>query len=461
MKNIFQKTIFTLLLISLNFHVKAQDIKEKINRRADRASERALDNLEEKVFNTKIKFPKKKDKAQQEEDKSKDDSWNDLPLSHEDKIEPQQQVSSNQSKDLKSYSNYDFILGSKILFAEDFATTPLGDLPDGWNTSSSLEVVELNNYPNRWVKLAKGQNGFTPLDLGEIPENFTLEFDLVLDVDPQKFAPNTRFIGVVLNDLADASMQLGNWRSGNHWIFLGISKNEKYMHKVWKQSEYNELTKNPIPLLSKENLQRGDKIRVSLWKQKRRIRFYLNEEKVFDIVQSHPEAIPFRSLKFYADNANEGEFFYISNIRMGDEPPVIKSQLAGSGILEATGIYFESGSSEIRPESYPSLHQIAEFMKADGGSFSIAGHTDNVGNRESNRLLSEQRASAVRNTLIKVFGVHTNQLASIGFGMNYPLYDNDTAEGRSQNRRVDIINLSIIPNYEERLSKAVYGDNRR
>ncbi|MCH7409790.1 OmpA family protein [Belliella sp. DSM 111904] len=440
---------------------RAQDIKEKINRRADRASERALDNLEEKVFSTKIKFPKKKDKSPQNETTTREDSWSDFPVSQEEKIEEKGNSLSLQSKDLKAYSNYDFILGSKILYAEDFATTALGDLPGGWNTSSSLEVVELSAYPDRWIRLDKGQNGFTPLNLGELPLSFTLEFDLVLDVDPKKFAPNTRFFGVVLNDLPDASMQLGSWRAGNHRIFLGISKDERYMQKVWKQSEYNELTKNPIALLNKEKLQRGEKVRVSMWKQNRRIRFYLNEEKVFDILQSHPEEFPFRSLKLYSDNANDGEFFYISNFRMANEPPLIKSQLEEEGVFEATGIYFESGSAEIKPESYPSLHQIAEYMKAHGGSFSIAGHTDNIGNRESNRLLSEQRASAVRNTLIKSFGVHTNQLASIGFGMNYPLYDNNSPAGRSQNRRVDIINLSIVPNYEERLSIAVYGDARR
>ena len=455
MRHSLSKIISTLFLCILSFGVFGQKIKEKINTRADRASDRALDNLEETIFSTKIKFPSKKNKDKGNPKQEADESWEEQLNTFENLEGLSNSTQERNNGDLQSYSNYDFIMGTSILFAEDFSRSRLGDLPDGWNTSSTLEVVELSSYQGKWLKLGKGQTNFTPLSFGKVPDDFTLEFDLVLDVDGQKFAPGTRMFGVILNDLPDANINLGNRRAGDHWIYLGFSGDRKQMEKRWKKSEYNEFDATPLPLLSKVNLQRGDKVRVSLWKSKNRVRLYFNEDKVYDVVQAQPQDIPFQSLKFFSDQANEGESFYLSNIRIGDAPPVIKSDLEDKGIFEATGIYFETGSASIKPESYPSLKQISDFIKQHGGSFSIAGHTDNVGDNESNRMLSEQRANAVRNSLIKDFGVNTNQLASRGYGLWYPIYSNDTPEGRAKNRRVDIINLDIVPNYEERLAKAI------
>ncbi|GHB25687.1 OmpA family protein [Mongoliitalea lutea] len=455
MISIFYKIILFLCLGLFSIVASAQNVKQKLNDRADRASDRALDNLEESLFSTKIKLPAKKAKEKNNVPAKQNEEYDDFLFSENSEQLISENLTFNENRSLQSYSNYDFIMGTSILFAEDFSRAKLGDLPDGWNTSSTLEVVELSTYSGKWLKLGKGQTNFTPLAFGKIPDDFTLEFDLVLDVDGQKFAPGTRMFGVILNDLPDASINLGNRRAGDHWIYLGFSGDRKQMEKRWKKSEFNEFNATPLPLLSKSNLQRGDKVRVSLWKSKNRVRLYFNEEKVYDIVQAQYQDKPYQSLKFFSDQANEGEFFYVSNIRIGDAPPVIKSDLEEKGIFEATGIYFETGSASIKPESYPSLKQISDFMKQHGGSFSIAGHTDNVGDSESNRLLSEQRANAVRNSLIKDFGVNTNQLASRGYGLWYPIYSNNTPEGRAKNRRVDIINLDIVPNYEERLAKAV------
>ncbi|MCH7412438.1 OmpA family protein [Belliella sp. R4-6] len=456
MNNMISKIIAMGILISCSHQLFGQKTKEKINERADKVSNRALDNLEETVFSAKIKFPSKQKAKDTQKSKQEERG-----VSWEEELHPMEELGRADGTvafnggDLKSYSNYDFIMGTTILFADNFDKASLGGIPDGWNTSSNLEVVELSLYDGKWLKMGKGQTNFTPLTLGKLPDSFTLEFDLVLDVDGQKFAPGTRMFGVILNDLQDASMKLGNRRGGDHWIFFGFSGDRKQVEKRWKKSEYNEFNATPLPILSKTNLNRGDKIRVSMWKSKNRIRFYINEEKVYDIIQAQSEESPFRSLKFFSDQANDGEYLYMSNIRIGDAPPVIKSDLENKGVFEATGIYFESGSAVIKPESFPSLKQIADFMNQHGGSFSIAGHTDNVGNSETNRLLSEQRASAVRNVLIKEFGVSTNQLASRGYGLRYPIYPNDTKEGRAKNRRVDIINLDVVPNYEERLAEAI------
>lgn len=71
----------------------------------------------------------------------------------------------------------------------------------------------------------------------------------------------------------------------------------------------------------------------------------------------------------------------------------------------------------------------------------IEGHTDNVGNAESNQALSERRAAAVRNFLIDTYGIDASRLTSKGFGANNPVASNDTPEGRQQNRRVELVKM--------------------
>jgi len=74
----------------------------------------------------------------------------------------------------------------------------------------------------------------------------------------------------------------------------------------------------------------------------------------------------------------------------------------------------------------------------------IEGHTDSTGSAEHNQQLSLNRANAVRNYLVG-YGVDSRRVTTQGFGESMPVASNDTAQGRQQNRRVE---LRIIPNQE-------------
>ena len=71
---------------------------------------------------------------------------------------------------------------------------------------------------------------------------------------------------------------------------------------------------------------------------------------------------------------------------------------------------------------------------------SIEGHTDNVGNLQSNQTLSENRAKAVMNALV-LKGVDKSRLSAKGWGQEKPISDNNTDEGKAKNRRVEIVKL--------------------
>lgn len=101
-------------------------------------------------------------------------------------------------------------------------------------------------------------------------------------------------------------------------------------------------------------------------------------------------------------------------------------------------INFESGKSDIPPVRLAALQKGAAFIKKlpAGVVLEVGGHTDNVGQPASNQTLSEARAEAVKNALIK-FGVAENVLQTKGYGATKPIASNDTEDGKFRNRRIE------------------------
>ncbi|MBS0383574.1 MAG: OmpA family protein [Proteobacteria bacterium] len=107
--------------------------------------------------------------------------------------------------------------------------------------------------------------------------------------------------------------------------------------------------------------------------------------------------------------------------------------------LELSGIYFNTGSALLLPESQPALRQIAQVVRQSGMPvLEVQGHTDNIGTAAFNEQLSQQRAAAVRQALVTQFGIAPGKLTSKGFGFTRPVESNDTVAGRARNRRVEL-----------------------
>jgi OOP family OmpA-OmpF porin len=102
-------------------------------------------------------------------------------------------------------------------------------------------------------------------------------------------------------------------------------------------------------------------------------------------------------------------------------------------------IEFETGSANIKAASYKLLDEIFESaVVAEGLKLGVYGHTDNSGSDEVNIPLSEQRADAVKAYLVKK-GLKDQRIETKGYGSTKPIADNNTAEGKSRNRRVEIV----------------------
>ncbi len=100
-------------------------------------------------------------------------------------------------------------------------------------------------------------------------------------------------------------------------------------------------------------------------------------------------------------------------------------------------VLFPSGSAQIPPVSQVVIQDLGNFMKAHPETkVEIQGHTDNTGNKERNRKLSQARADAVRTYLIEKMAVDAGRVTAYGYGDEKPVGDNATVQGRNKNRRV-------------------------
>ncbi|MGI6656516.1 MAG: DUF4892 domain-containing protein [Desulfobulbus sp.] len=115
-------------------------------------------------------------------------------------------------------------------------------------------------------------------------------------------------------------------------------------------------------------------------------------------------------------------------------------ELNAKGSFSLYGIYFDTDSSVIKPESRESLVEIEKLLRQNPKiKLYIVGHTDNVGGFDYNLSLSRKRAQAVADALVQHHGVDATRLGAHGVGMLAPKASNETDEGRGFNRRVELV----------------------
>jgi len=142
--------------------------------------------------------------------------------------------------------------------------------------------------------------------------------------------------------------------------------------------------------------------------------------------------------------------FYVSIVNLSNKQ-VVDSKIQANFQLDRidvgakmilNNIFFETNKSTLKPESTTELERVATLLKENPGiRLEISGHTDNVGSYRANQKLSEARAKSVVDYLIDQ-GVDKSRLEYKGYSFTEPVADNNTAEGRAQNRRVEFEVLS-------------------
>ena len=151
------------------------------------------------------------------------------------------------------------------------------------------------------------------------------------------------------------------------------------------------------------------------------------------------------SLEAYSDSANKYYFLRIIEKEamkqdVTADAAAMSRDINTTGRVALYGIYFDTGKSEIKPESAAAIDEIAKMLKETPAlKLYVVGHTDNVGAYAANITLSKSRADAVVAALTTRHGIAAARLVAHGAGPVSPVESNDSEDGRAKNRRVELV----------------------
>lgn len=437
------KVTLTALALVIGFSANAQIInpketakrkaEDRTNRKADETIDKGLDKIEQGVGS----IFKKKDKKKKDKNAETVSSPSDSETGNHNNIGGDgnggNNTSNGNNSPVKSNSRFDFEPGSKVLYFDNFERLNIGDFPAEFNTNSSGEVVNVSGNSGKWLSMTKN-GAFIPESIKELPDNFTLEFEAGLIGDA-----GNNYSGLALNFTTDKEQLFKD-------VLFGWSSSILYLHpgadlasiQILPGSGENEISNDiPMPQWS----QNGERFaKISIWRQKGRLRVYVNEDKLVDAPRFFAENKPYH-LAFSRRFFGECELL-MTNIRYAVAGEDTRSKLITEGKLVTNGILFDVNSDNIKPESGLVLKEIAATLQENPAvNVKITGHTDSDGDANANLVLSQKRAAAVKNALINFYGISASRMQTDGKGESEPVQSNNTTEGKAQNRRVEFLRL--------------------
>lgn len=352
----------------------------------------------------------------------------------------------NSNITFSAQSKFDFVAGEKTIVYEDFSQVAVGDFPARWNTDASGEVKTIAGREGKWLALT-GRGAFTPEFMNSIPENATIEFDLM--VSPEyDYYDSPFFVAIAQtkdkNGFAAWQMydKVGVFKQTGamfnlHPQDVGDKTHGRTLIRTYENGK--DILENQLGKLSAFNMN-NPSVHIAIWRQNQRLRIYAGETKIWDLPRAFTKEAKYNTLVFSREKAKEGNEYFISNIRLAIGTPDTRHKLLDEGKFSTSGIYFATGSAQIKPESHGVIKEIAEVLKENGDvKILITGHTDNSGSSAANQKLSEQRAESVKKYLNAVFDIDNSRMTTSGKGQSAPVADNNSAEGKAQNRRVEFI----------------------
>jgi OmpA-OmpF porin, OOP family len=324
-----------------------------------------------------------------------------------------------ESKEEAAFVNFDFVPGERVLFADDFSKDNVGDFPKRLEfVKGNMEVAEWKG--SRWLRATTDGSFEIPLP-ENLPDRFTVEFEHVGVASSYPYV-TVLFDGSQNEDRNSDRVRFLTWDGSSEKSGGGIFSGDN-----------NARAKGQVTDAQ------GKSFMARIMVDGRYAKVYMNGTRVANV----PNANLGRANKIFVTfDASDDSPAYFKNIRVAAGGRKLYDAIAEKGRVATQGIYFDTGSDRIRPESAPTLKEIGDMLKEHADlKLGIEGHTDNVGNATSNQTLSEKRAEAVRQELISRYGIDAGRLTANGLGSTKPVGPNDTPEGRQNNRRVELVKM--------------------
>jgi outer membrane protein OmpA-like peptidoglycan-associated protein len=333
---------------------------------------------------------------------------------------------------INTYKNYDFVPGDTIIFADDFSDDQIGELPAHWYLCYGQGQVNDFDGKNVFI-LVSGEGGDAAAVLearmkqksGYMPSAFTVEFDM--------YAPFTSEDG----DMRDP------------WVGLNFYGEESNPDELIRGYDDLDLASNKLGFFSGNLYQgqfelpdsTGNENFLNKWHhialayRDGQMKIYLDQNRIYVVPQVRTSPIN----KFAIRVSGKA---MVTNIRVasGGGMKMLNKKFTEAKIV-THGITFDVNKAAIKPESMGTLNMIFKILINNPEfKFEIDGHTDNTGDATHNLSLSQQRADAVKEQLVKM-GIQASRLTTKGFGDSKPISDNNSVEGRANNRRVEFVKV--------------------
>jgi outer membrane protein OmpA-like peptidoglycan-associated protein len=445
-----KKLLFLAVLLAVMSRADSQILKKVFDRTKQKTEEKAAEKVSEKVSDAATKPIDDAGKKNTDKNNKNNNSGNNTG-DNKDITENNADVVTGEVKEkntiptLATYSKFDFVPGEKILSTEDFSQDAIGDFPAKWNTNGSGEVVTVDGQQGHWLMINK-KGRFIPEYITNLPENFTFQFDVICN---EKF-------NFYSNALQVFFLTGTNDKKALEYSFIPLEKRSGIKVGVHPANAgstggtaYVNTFEDGEPVINNEvnttrfNSNTGKtKVKVSIWRQKQRVRVYLNEEKVFDLPRAFATGKNYSTVLFelWSGMHNDLDRYLISNIELAVGAPDTRNKLITEGKYVTRGILFDVNSDKIKPESYGVLKDIAAVLNENPGvKVKIVGHTDADGKDADNLTLSKNRAASVKDALMNEFKIDAARMETDGKGESQPVDKNDTSAGKANNRRVEFI----------------------
>jgi len=321
------------------------------------------------------------------------------------------------AQEFKTYNNYDFIPGDKILFEDDFRTDQDGEFPAHWNLEGGQAVV--NKMGDDMVfAITKYYSSYSPNIKNKtyLPTQYTIEFDTWLDAA----------------------------YDSNEGIFLEFRKGKEKLGGIYTSHSFfrcefgDGKLQGDLPAAIANDTYHNKWHHIAIAVKDAQVKVYCDQYRVLVVPNCNFKATNIG----IGGNASEGMAMLFKNFRLsaGGGMNMLGKKFTDTKII-THGINFDYNKATIKPESMGTLNGIVQVLKENPDlKFEVGGHTDGDGDDAYNLKLSQQRADAVKEQLVKM-GIAASRLTTKGYGETKPISDNTTIEGKANNRRVEFTKM--------------------
>lgn len=400
-----------------------RSIEKRVEKRIDNGVDKSLDTFEDGIDNA-VKGNESSSSEPQKSTSKTDSKTSENKISDRNESTKEENTTIPQEKPtpVLQWAKYDFVPGTELIFEDDFSTEQNGEFPSRWDmTKGTIEIANWGGENVVWFKKTNSNapDAILPLlknrDNDYLPEEFTFEMDVYFHKD------------VKLNS--------------SYYLFLYDMKNQAKIMQPSKpiRIDYNSITYNLIgdTYPNQDKLKPAEGWRhIAVSFNKRALKGYLDDVRLLNLpnLEINPTGI-----MVSAHNVSGTGKPFVKNIRVAKGAVPLYDKFLTDGKFVTTGIKFDVNKSTIKPESMGTINYVVKMMTDHPElNFSVQGHTDSDGEVAANQKLSEARAKAVVDAMVKL-GISPNRLTSIGFGESKPMVGNDTPEGKAQNRRVEFV----------------------